>query len=136
MIVLNAMIGDCFHEGHQNLLKEMRKNGDVVVVVVHDDISCYKIKNKFPIQSLERRVYQLEHSGLVDMVLVTSKTDPASEFKDIVDQFGEENIIYMRGDDLEGDFPGKWLLDKHNVKIKYIPYTKGVSSSEIRKKII
>lgn len=133
MIALNAMIGDCFHEGHQNLLRKMREQYPYVVVVIHDDISCYKIKGKFPIQSIERRVWQLENSGLVDRVIVSRETDPAKEFEMVINEY--KDVAYFRGDDMKDNFPGKWMLDKYQIPINFIEYTKGVSSTQIRKDI-
>lgn len=130
--VLNAGIYDLLHEGHLNLLRKMNEIGEQVIVVLHNDLSCFEIKDKFPIQSLERRKWQLENCGLVDSVIVTEKKDPLQEFRQIL--MKEKDVIYVRGDDLE-DFPGKLAIDEKNIPIKYLPYTEGVSSSQIKKQL-
>jgi glycerol-3-phosphate cytidylyltransferase-like family protein len=134
-VALNAAIADCFHEGHYNLYKAMSETGRWVAVVVHDDLSCYKIKKKFPVQRLEHRMSNLRMSGLVDEVEVTNDIDPADMFESVISIYGAENVEYFRGDDLIENFPGKWKLDQHRIKINYLPYTKGVSSSQIRAEI-
>ena len=107
----------------------MRKSGDKVIMIIHDDLSCYKIKGKFPIQSVEHRKRNILLTGLVDKVLITKSTDPADQFQKVISKY--KDILFIRGDDNK-DFPGKWLLDKHNIPIKFVKYTKGVSSSKIR----
>ena len=44
-----------------------------------------------------------------------------------------DDITFMRGDD-NLDFPGKWLLDECGVEIKYLPYTDGISSTDVRER--
>jgi len=121
---------DLCHEGHLNLLKEMRKRGDKVVVVLHDDKSCFKIKGKIPLQSLKRRIENLKITGLVDKVLTTKDIDPCYIFYKVINKY--DDVVFLRADDNK-DFPGKWIIDKYNIDIKYIKYTKGVSSTKIKK---
>lgn len=135
-VVFGAGIYDLFHKGHINLLKKMRDEGDIVVSVIHDDTSCYEIKGKIPVQRLEQRVMNLLRSGLVDGVVITRSVDPALEFERVLDRYKDCEIVYMRGDDLTGNFPGKWLLLDKGVEIKYVPYTKGVSSTELKEELM
>jgi cytidyltransferase-like protein len=130
-VVLTAAIMDLCHEGHLNLLKEMRKAGDKVIVILHDDQSCYNIKGKIPIQDIWQRVNNLEITGMVDEIKVTYDTDPAREFLQVIRKYGRSNILFMRGDD-NPDFPGKHVIDKAEIPIKLIPYTNGVSSTKLR----
>lgn len=134
-IALNASILDCLHQGHKNILETMRATGNKTIVVLHDDIACFKIKNKFPIQDLKHRIKNAKLSGLVDKVYVTHSTDPADAFKKIVKKYGAKNIEYFRGDDLTENFLGQWYLEQEGVKITFLPYTKGVSSTQIRDEI-
>lgn len=133
-IALNAAIADCYHIGHDNLYKTMKETGRKVVVILHDDLSCYKIKRKIPVQTLRHRVRNVLLTGLVDEILTTDREDPAKAFLKVIEKYGSENIEYYRGDDLI-DFPGKWMLESYKININYLPYTKGVSSSDIRKEI-
>lgn len=135
IIALNASIADCYHQGHDNIFRTMRESMRTVIVVLHDDLSCYKIKNKFPIQSLKHRIKNLKLSGLVDKVYVSTDTDPAGVFKKIVEKYGAENIVYYRGDDIKENFLGQWYLKQEGIKIKFLPYTEGISSTKIRDEI-
>lgn len=132
-VVFVAGIFDMLHAGHLNLLRKMRSIGDTVVVIVHDDESCFKIKDKFPIQELKHRVRNIKSTGLADEIIVCRNTDPHKEFKMVVDKY--VNPLYIRGDDLKKGFPGQWYLKEKGIKIKFIPYTKGVSSTKLRDKL-
>lgn len=131
-VVFNAGIYDLTHQGHVNLFKKMRAVGDRTIAVIHDDESCYAIKGKIPVQSLEHRVRNLEIIGLIDEVVVTRSTDPAEEFEAIINRYKDDDLMYMRGDDLTDDFPGRWLLKKRRVPILFVPYTRGISSTKLR----
>lgn len=128
-VVLTAAIFDLLHEGHIILLKKMKKEGCKVVVVLHDDESCYRIKGKLPIQDVWQRMKNLYLSELADEVLITKSIDPADQFKKVVSWY--DDILFMRADDNK-DFPGKWFIEKRGIPTKFAPYTKGVSSTEIK----
>jgi len=129
--VFTAAIMDLCHAGHLNLLRRMGAAGDSVTVVLHDDAACYRIKGKFPIQSIDQRARNVLSTGLVDEVLVTELTDPSDQWLRLIDREPTDQLHFMRGDD-NLDPPGKWLLDHFKITQEYIPYTEGISSSEVR----
>lgn len=132
MTVFTAAIMDMCHAGHLNLLREMRKAGDKIIVVLHDDKSCFLIKDKIPVQSIQQRIENLRITGLVDEIYVTKNIDPSDQFAIIISK--EKDLLFMRADDNK-NFPGKWLIDEKNIPIKYVKYTKGVSSTSLRQKL-
>lgn len=135
-IIFNASICDLIHEGHLNLYRKMREAGDYTIVVLHDDLSAYQIKAKVPVHNLEQRIANIKLTGLIDRVIVSTYPDPANEFEQIIKGYGpKHNLVYMRGNDLL-NFPGKRVLKKYGVPIKFVPYTKGVSSTEIKKDLL
>lgn len=131
-VVLSAAIMDLCHEGHLNVLREMRKLGEKTIMVLHDDKACYKIKGKIPIQNIKQRVANIKITGLVDKVMVTKSVDPHKEFLKVIKKY--DNIVFLRGDD-NADFPGRWIIDQYNIPVHFIKYTEGVSSTLIRKKL-
>ena len=134
-VVLTAAIMDCLHEGHINLLRKMREEGDCVIVVLHSDESCWRIKGKVPIQSVERRAECLMTTGLVDETYVT-EDDPSYIFRQVYETFSRHSeVVFMRGDD-NRFFPGWQTLNQLNVPIKFVPYTEGVSSTQIREGLV
>ena len=123
---------DFCHRGHINILKEMRaRAGDgLVIVVLHDDAAVYRIKGKIPVQDIQRRIRNLQITGLVDEILVTQLTDPADQFMYIRETYEDADLWFLRGDDNPNP-PGRWYLDYWRITQEYIPYTDGISSTEI-----
>jgi glycerol-3-phosphate cytidylyltransferase len=136
-VVFTAAVMDLCHIGHINLLKKMRERASkgIVIVVLHSDQSCFRIKGKFPIQSLEHRTKNLLSTGLVDTVIHTYETEPVNEFRTIILKHGQSELLFMRGDDNK-NFPAKQVIDTYEIPIEYIPYTKGVSSSSLREELL
>ena len=132
-IIFGAGIFDLFHSAHRELLEMMRKEGDKTVIILHDDVSCYRVKDKFPVQDLEHRARNLRTTGLVNEIVYTYNTDPANEFEKVIKKYeGKNTLLYMRGDDWTTDFLGRHMLDKYKVPIKFKEYTKNISSSKLR----
>ena len=64
---------DLFHNGHVRLIARMRELGKKVYVGVHDSRSIYKLKNRVPVDSTEKRMlnvkkYADEVSLFVDLI--------------------------------------------------------------------
>jgi cytidyltransferase-like protein len=136
-VVFTAAIMDLCHQGHLNLLKKMRERAGEgrVIVILHDDKSCYQIKGKIPIQNIKQRRDNLWITELVDDCYITLKTDPADQFERVLRTYPDAELLFMRGDD-NRDFPGKHLIDKHKIPTEFINYTEGVSSTLIRNNLI
>lgn len=130
-VALTAGIFDMCHHGHINLLSTMALVGDVTIVVVHSDESCYRIKGKFPVQSLETRIRFLKATGLVDHVLVTDIDDPGPQFSAAVCMMPGSEFFFIRGDD-NAAFPGRYMVEGLDMDILLVPYTEGISSTTIR----
>ena len=121
---------DFFHKGHQNILKYMKRNCKLLIVGVHDDKSIEQLKRLSPKQHqpLELRVKQVKM--IADMVFIINDKDPTLCMK-MIHNKTNNNQCYMRGDD-NIRFPGIKYVEKC-MKIHYIPYTKTISSTSIRK---
>lgn len=136
-VVFTAAIMDMCHQGHLNLLKKMRERaGELgkVIVILHDDKSCYQIKGKIPIQNIKQRRDNLWITELVDDVYTTLNTDPADQFERVFRTYPEEELIFMRGDD-NPNFPGRHVIDKKKIPIEFIKYTPGTSSTMLRNQL-
>lgn len=134
MKVITVGVFDLLHAGHTNLFKKMRENGDYLIVIVHDDKSTYQNKNKFPVQSLDHRMRNIEQTGLVDDIQPVHSADPSEVIEKVIKFNSKDDLVYMRGNDWQ-DFPGRPVLDKYKVPVKFITYTSGVSSTELRDKL-
>jgi glycerol-3-phosphate cytidylyltransferase len=134
-LVFTAAVMDMLHTGHINLLRKMRERGDLTMVILHDGFTTFESKGKLPIESLEKRTRNLIDTGLVDIVRYAYSPLPKSEFWETVRDYRNKfDLVYMRGDDWR-DFPGRVVLDDLGVPIEFVPYTKGVSSTELRKQL-
>jgi glycerol-3-phosphate cytidylyltransferase len=131
-IVFTGGSWDLFHIGHLNVLKESKKLGDTLIVGVSTDELIEKYKGVPPVMNFAQRSLIIQELRCVDIVV---------EQKNLfdTDQFVELNAdLFVVGDDWMGKehlVPGlKWLID--NKFLRYVKYTKGLSSSMIKDNII
>lgn len=123
---------DFFHQGHINLLQTMRKYGKELIIGIHDDASIEKLK-KLSIeqhQPLSIRMKNLKEYA--DRVYVIPHTDPSLFLECmLLESDNLNNACYIRAEDMK-EFPGKQIVE-NRISIQYLPYTQGISSTEIRK---
>ncbi|XP_078668722.1 uncharacterized protein LOC144910034 [Branchiostoma floridae x Branchiostoma belcheri] len=122
---------DLFHTGHKVLLQRMRKMGRKVVVGVHDSASIYKNKRRMPIESTETRMRNVK--VYADVVFCIASADPTDYIECIVDKKAGGTAMYVRGDDWPS-FPGMKAVERL-MPIRLLPYTPGVSSTQLRKRV-
>ncbi|XP_052061941.1 uncharacterized protein LOC127702005 [Mytilus californianus] len=120
---------DLFHNGHITLLQRMKALGKQVIVGVHDSRSIFKLKKRVPIDSTEKRMLNVKKYA--DMVYCVAGTDPTNYIHCILTEDVTERHMYVRGDDMQ-DFPARNLCEAR-MTVKFLPYTKGVSSTKRRK---
>jgi glycerol-3-phosphate cytidylyltransferase len=128
--IFTAGTFDLFHNGHLNILRQAKSLGGylIVGVSVDDLIKSYKEE---PIMSLENRMEIISHIDFVDEVVMQHKLFDIEQFNELKADF------FVVGDDWRDNQENKniqWL--KKNNKIKFFPYTKGLSSSIIKERII
>lgn len=61
---------DIFHAGHRNFLKQARKHGNFLRVVVARDVTVLKVKGRAPRYSEQARVDAIKKSGMADEVVL------------------------------------------------------------------
>ncbi|XP_078587318.1 uncharacterized protein LOC144868684 [Branchiostoma floridae x Branchiostoma japonicum] len=122
---------DLFHTGHEVLLQRMRKMGRKVVVGVHDSASIYKNKRRMPIESTETRMRNVK--VYADVVFCIASADPTDYIECVFDKKAGETAVYVRGDDWP-TFPGMKAVERL-MPIRLLPYTPGVSSTQLRKRV-
>lgn len=131
-IVFTAGVYDLLHTSHLELFEEMRKQGDLTLVIIHDGHTTFANKRKFPIENLEKRTRNIIDSEMVDMVRYTYEPEPIKAFEKVIADYGKDfELIFMRGNDWL-NFPGIEILQKHGIPIIYKEYGKGISSSKLR----
>lgn len=134
-LVFTAAVMDLLHEGHIELLEQMRELGDITLVVLHDGFTTFKNKKKLPIENLEKRTRNLIDTGLVDIVRYTFQDEPIEAFEKIVKDYGDKfELIFMRGDDWS-EFPAVSIIRKYNIPIVYKKYKSNISSTKLRNEL-
>jgi len=121
---------DLFHIGHVNILQRARKMAKELIVGVNTGNSVKKHKGSCPIISYRDRVKILKACRYVDKVIKSDLTFNIDKLK----RYKIEVLV------LGSDWEGKYLAGvdearEIGIKIIYFPYTKGVSTTEIKKRI-
>jgi|SRR3990167_6903272 len=69
---------DLLHKGHLHLLKEAKKKGDYLVVLIARDATVKKVKGRKPYRSEKRRLTDVKNSGIADKVILGNLKDKYS----------------------------------------------------------
>ncbi len=126
---------DLFHAGHINFLKKCSELGEVWVSLNTDEfITAYK--GKPPVLSYQDRFEVLAACRYVDCIVpneggVDSKPSILSVKPDIIaigSDWARKDYYKQMG------FDQDWL-DDHRISLMYIPYTAGISSTEIKRRM-
>ncbi len=130
-IGLTAGVFDMFHYGHLSLLKNAKKYCHYLIVSVSSDELVKKYKGAKPIVNLKDRMSILQEIKYVDRVVVQKILVDLKQFKTL------HADVFIFADDWKGrtDNKGYNQLIKEN-KVILLPYTKRLSSSKIKEKII
>mgnify|MGYP003129725431 FL=1 len=128
---------DLFHFGHQNFLRQCRNLSDHVVVALNTDDFVEKFKNKKPILNFNERKKSLLFSPFVDEIVKNEGGEDSTKCILSV----RPQIIAVGDDWLHKDyykqmeFTQQWMRD-NGMELLYLPYTKEISSSEIRNRVL
>jgi glycerol-3-phosphate cytidylyltransferase len=121
---------DLLHYGHVRFLSEVAKIGDVIVGLNSDEFAArYK---RPPVMSFDERREMLEALRCVSLVIPNEGDEDsrpailksAAKFVAHGDDWVGESLLSQMGLTVE------WLRE-HGIGLLYVPYTKGISSSEV-----
>ncbi len=139
LVVYTGGTFDLFHAGHVNFLKRCKeiagKLGSVVISLNTDEF-IKEYKGKPPIVGFSDRMAVLKACQYVDQVIANSG---GADSKPTILQV-RPNIIAIGTDWARKDyykqmqFTQDWL-DEKDMSLIYIPYTKGISSTEIKTRL-
>ena len=130
---------DLFHSGHAAFLQRCKeiagKSGKVYVSLNTDEfIEAYK--GKPPVMSAKERAAVLRACRYVDGIVVNSGDTDSKPAIEIV----QPNLIVIGSDwarrdyYAQMDFTQDWL-DERGIGLVYIPYTQGISSTDIKARL-
>ena len=133
-IVYIPMAVDILHSAHINILKKAKKYGKVIVGLLTDKaISEYK---KLPLINYDERFKILSGIKFVDQVIEQASWDCSDNIKKIKPDY------FIHGDDwkvgIQKNLRNKVIqsLKKNNGKLIEVPFTKNISSTEIKNKML
>ncbi|TCI09193.1 glycerol-3-phosphate cytidylyltransferase [Dyella soli] len=121
-VVLTYGTFDLFHVGHLNLLRNLKRLGDRLIVGVSTD-AFNDQKGKKTVIPYEHRVQIVEAVRYVDAVFPESSWEQKAAD---VRRFGAD--IFAMGDDWIGKFDDLSEL----CEVVYLPRTKDISSTEVK----
>lgn len=126
---------DTFHAGHLNLLERCKEMCEVLIVGVCDDDYVVNIKKTTPIYSESDRVRILNALKVVDRAELVSIEETNDKML-ALERFHFD--VLFSGDDWKGSeryLKTEKQFAEYGASIEYLPYTKGVSTSDIKKKL-
>ena len=136
MILYTGGTFDLFHYGHMSFLKKCNNISDKLVVSLNTDEFIKSYKGKAPIMSYKEREQALKNFGIVDELVPNISGEDSKPTILMV----KPNIIAIGDDWCKKDyyqqmnFTQEWL-DNNNIVLVYIPYTRGISSTELKSRI-
>lgn len=123
---------DFFHVGHVEILKRAKSLCDKLIVGVSTDELVLEYKNKKPFFSFYERCSIVESVKYVDIVVPQKSMNKFEMWERL-----KFDLMFV-GDDWYSTEKWKKFEEQFNqvgVKIIYLPYTEGISSTLIREKI-
>lgn len=123
---------DMFHIGHLNMIKEAKKQCDYLIVGVHSDEIVEGYKNRKTVINENERREIVEAIRYVDKAVINRTREKLELWKE-----HKFDVVFI-GDDWKGT--ERWnnfekVLAEVGVSVEYIPYTKGISTTQIREKL-
>lgn len=126
---------DLFHVGHLNLLEKCKEMCEILIVGVCDDRYVTEVKKKQPVYSEDQRVRIINALKVVDHAeLVT--IEETNDKMLALEKFNFD--VLFSGDDWKGSeryLKTEKQFEKYGATIEYLPYTKGISTTEIKNKM-
>lgn len=123
---------DLFHIGHLNILEKSAALGDELIVGVSTDELIMQYKGMKPMTPFEERF------RIISSLKCVTKAVKQVRLTEIAQLQHEKIDIVTIGDDWENKYLEglEWMKSQPGKKVIYFPYTQGISTTSIKKKII
>lgn len=124
---------DLFHIGHLNMIEAAKSRCEYLIVGVHSDEVVNQYKHRYPVIPEAERARIIGAVKGVDRVVINEVRDKLT----LLERY-HFDVIFI-GDDWKGT--ERWnhfekVLGERGVDVIYVPYTKGISTTDIKKKIL
>ena len=126
---------DLFHVGHLNLLERCKEMCETLIVGICDDNYVRNIKHKEPVVNENDRARIVKALKCVDNVIIVDHVETADKM--ITWKKIHFDVLFS-GDDWKGSERYKKTeeqFSKIGTSIEYLPYTHGISTSDIKNQI-
>ena len=117
-VVITSGYFNPLHIGHINLIREAKKLGDFLVVIVNNDEQV-KIKGSIPFMSQEERIEIIKALKYADEVILSIDKDASvsETLKMIAKKYPGELFFAKGGDRNSGNIPEIGVCEEFNIKI-------------------
>ena len=121
---------DILHVGHVRYLQKTKEYADKLIVMLNSDISVKSIKGENrPINCEEDRAEILSSLSCVDYVVLFDEKSPADLLENI------KPDVYTKGADYTLEtLPERDVVIKNNIKVEFIDFVDGKSTTNVIKK--
>lgn len=131
MIVLTFGVFDYFHYGHLKLLQRCKELGDFLTVAVQEDGEIHKTKpNALILYTLKQRMEMISALRCVDKVVSYTQMDVSIKTIDF------DILVVGPDQNHSGILRAIDWAKSHGKQVKVLPRTPGISSTEIRERIL
>jgi len=118
---------DLIHKGHIKLLKNAKKQGDILILGLNSDNSVRKLKGKKkPIYSQKERARILSHFSYVDYIIIFNELTPRKLIKNIV-----PDVLVKGKDYTNKKIVGKEIVEAKGGRVVLVPLLKGYSTTKL-----
>lgn len=96
-----VLVGGCFdilHYGHLIFLKNAKKEGELLVVLLESDEFIRKRKNRIPVHNQDQRVEMLSSIEIVDFVITLPFLKSDKDYFGLVESMKPKIIAVSKGD--------------------------------------
>jgi len=117
-VVISSGYYNPLHSGHINLMREAKKIGDFLVVIVNNDEQV-KIKGGIPFMSAEERMEVVGALRYVDDVVLSVDKDGSviESLKMVAKKYPGELFFAQGGDRNSSNIPEVGVCNEYNIKI-------------------
>lgn len=133
--VYTAGTFDLFHPGHVQFLRRCKQLGDVTVALNTDEFVA-RYKGEYPVCSYEERQQVLAACRYVSLVIPQDSEDLGPQIERIRPRYLAIGSDWARKDYYAQIGVDQDWLDERGIILTYIPYTKGVSTSDLRSRLL
>lgn len=122
---------DILHVGHVRYLQKTKEFADSLIVMLNSDASVKAIKGESrPINNELDRAEILSALSCVDYVVIFNENSPAKLLEDI------KPNVYTKGADYTLEtLPERDVVIKNNIRVEFIDFVDGKSTTNVIKKI-